>query len=219
VDGVIAVVDGPAVASGRFANDPEAIARQRELDPTLDHDNPLSEVYEDQIRAADLVVLNKVDLLSEADLARTLDMIVAALPRGVKVVRAREGRLDPGVLLGLQAAAEDDLAARPSHHDAEDGEHEHDDFESFIIAMSEIEAPTGVIARLEAAAITHDILRIKGFLAVRDKPLRLEVQGVGRRFRHTFERAWRPEETRQGHLVVIGRAGLDQAAIAALIAG
>ena len=219
VDGVIAVVDGPAVASGRFADDPEGIARQRELDPSLDHDNPLSEVYEDQIQAADLVVLNKVDLLSEADLARVLEMIGAALPRSVKVITAREGRLDLEILLGLQAAAEDDLAARPSHHDAEDGEHEHDDFESFIIPMAEIEAPAGLIPRLEAAAAAHDILRIKGFLAVRDKQLRLEVQGVGARFRHAFERAWAPEETREGHLVVIGRTGLDRAAIEALIAG
>src|SRR6187397_2143354 len=63
VDGVIAVVDGPAVAAGRFADDPEAVARQREADPSVEHDNPLAEVYEDQLMAADLIVLNKTDLI------------------------------------------------------------------------------------------------------------------------------------------------------------
>ena len=60
---MIAVVDGPAVAAGRFADDPEEVARQQAMDPSLDHDNPLSEVYEDQIQAADLVILNKTDLM------------------------------------------------------------------------------------------------------------------------------------------------------------
>ena len=70
VDGVIAVVDGPAVAAGRFADDPDAVARQREEDPSVEHDNPLSEVYEDQLQAADIVVLNKTDLLDDATLQR-----------------------------------------------------------------------------------------------------------------------------------------------------
>ncbi len=141
VDGVIAVVDGPAVAAGRFADDPAAVARQREADDQLDHDNPLAEVYEDQLQAADLVVLNKADLLDAATLGRVRDEIGAALPRAVRVVTAHEGRLDPAVLLGLHAAAEDDLASRPSHHDAEDGEHEHDDFESFVVALPRDRCP------------------------------------------------------------------------------
>jgi cobalamin biosynthesis protein CobW len=219
VDGVIAVVDGPAVAAGRFADDPEEVARQRAADPSLDHDNPLAEVYEDQIRAADLVILNKADLLDVDELARVLSMIGQTLPRAVKVVAARDGRLDLDVLLGLAAGAEDDLAARPSHHDAEDGAHEHDDFESFVVSFSEIEAPDELLARLEAVAAAHDVLRIKGFVPVRGKPLRLEIQGVGARFRQNFTRAWAPDEARDGHLVVIGRTGMDRAAIETLIAG
>jgi len=219
VDGVIAVVDGPAVAAGRFADDPAEVARQRAADPSLDHDNPLAEVYEDQIRAADLVVLNKTDLLDADDLARVLGMIDASLPRAVKVVTAKDGRLDLDVLLGLAAAAENDLAARPSHHDAEDGAHEHNDFESFLLPVDELSAAEDILPRLVAASATHDILRIKGFVAVRGKPLRLEIQGVGSRFRHSFTRPWANGEARDGHLVVIGRAGMDQAAIKTLIAG
>ena len=219
VDGVITVVDGPAVAAGRFTDDPDAVARQRAADPGLYHDNPLAEVYGDQLQCADLVILNKADLLDPATLARLLAEIGTALPRAVQVVAAREGRVDPAVLLGLHAGAEDDLAARPSCHDAEDGEHEHDDFESFVVALRETDAPDALTARLRAVVEAHDVLRIKGFAAVSGKSLRLAIQGVGGRFRQQFDRAWRPGEDRAGHVVVIGRTGLDRAAIEAGIRG
>jgi cobalamin biosynthesis protein CobW len=217
VDGVIAVVDGPAVAAGRFADDLEAIAAQRAADPSLEHDNPLAEVYEDQIQAADLIVLNKTDLLDDAELARVQADIARAIPRAVKVLPTREGRLDPAILLGLQAAAEDDLAARPSHHDAEDGAHEHDDFESFHVTLPEIDSPEALTARLVRAAEAHGVLRMKGFASVRGKPMRLAMQGVGARFRHSFDRPWAAGELRAGHVVVIGQTGMDRAAIEAAI--
>jgi cobalamin biosynthesis protein CobW len=218
VDGVIAVVDGPAVAAGRFADDPEAVAAQRALDPTLDHDNPLAEVYEDQLSAADLVVLNKTDLLTPAEVSELLGQIASALPRAVKVVPAREGHIDLGILLGLQAAAETDLDARPSHHDGLD-DHEHDDFESFVVPVATISDPEAFVGRLKSVVEAHDVLRMKGFLEVAGRPMRLEVQGVGARFRHQFDRPWSPSEPRAGHLVVIGRTGLDRDAISAGIRG
>jgi cobalamin biosynthesis protein CobW len=219
VDGVIAVVDGPAVAAGRFADDPAAVARQRAEDPSVDHDNPLAEVFEDQIHAADLVVLNKADLVAPDALRGLQSQLAGKLARSVKLVAAREGRLDPAVLLGLTAAAENDLANRPSHHDAQDGEHEHDDFESFVVTLPEIDVPDALLDRLQAVSATHDILRIKGFAAIRGRPLRLSVQGVGGRFRHEFDQPWKPGVQRAGHLVVIGRAGLDRDAITASIIG
>jgi cobalamin biosynthesis protein CobW len=219
VDGVIAVIDGPAVAAGRFADDPAAVGRQRAEDASVEHDNPLAEVYEDQLQAADLVVLNKSDLLDDAALRWLRGQIGSAVPRAVKVVAAHEGRVDPAVLLGLSAAAEDDLAARPSHHDAVDGAHEHDDFESFAVALPEIASPEELVARLHGAAEAHGILRMKGFAVVRGKPMRLVVQGVGTRFRHHFDRKWGDGETRAGAIVVIGETGLDRAAITAAIQG
>jgi len=217
VDGVIALVDAPAVAAGRFADDPAEVARQRAADPSLDHDNPLAEVFEDQLGAADLVVLNKADLLGPGDLERLEAEIIAAVPRAVKVVHTTEGRLDTSILLGLAAAAETDLASRPSHHDAMDGEHEHDDFESFVVPIGEIGLPEAWVAGLRRVAEQHDVLRMKGFAAVQGKPMRLLVQGVGGRFRQEFDRAWRPGEARSGGVVVIGQAGLDRPAIAAAI--
>ncbi len=213
VDGVVTVVDGPAVAAGRFADDPVAVARQRAEDPSVEHDNPLAEVYEDQLFAADLVVVNKADLLDAPALARLSAEIAGMTPRAVKVVHAREGQVDIAVLLGLSAAAEDDLAARKSHHDAMDGAHEHDDFESFSVALPPCESPEALVSLLRSVAETHDVLRMKGFAEVHGRSLRLAVQGVGGRFRHEYDREWPAGEVRQGRLVVIGQAGLDRAAI------
>lgn len=218
VDGVIAVVDGAAVAAGRFADDPEALAAQRTDDTSIDHDNPLEEVYEDQLLCADMIVLNKTDLMSAADVQRVANDIKTAIPRAVKVVETESARIDPAVLLGLGAAAEADLAARPSHHDNET-EHDHDDFETFIVHIPEIAAPDEILERLAQAAETHDILRVKGFAGVKGKPMRLLVQGVGSRIQQQFDRAWRADEPRQGRIVVIGQKGLDREAIARSIAG
>jgi len=218
VDGVVAVVDGAAVAEGRFADNPVAIAAQRAADPSVDHDNPLAEVYEDQLLAADLVVLNKSDLLDEEETQRLRAEIGAVLAPGVKVVSVREGRLDPRILLGIGAAAEDDLDARKSHHDAEDGAHEHDDFESFVLPLRDATSADALIEHLRSVAEAHGVLRIKGWASVAGKPLRLVVQGVGNRFRHQFDRPWEAGEAREGRLVVIGQTGLDRAAITAAMA-
>ncbi len=216
VDGVIAVVDGSAVADGRFADNPAAVAAQRAADASVDHDNPLEEVFEDQVLCADMVVLNKTDLLDAGGIAAVRATIAAASSRP-RVVEARHGKLDPAILLGLGAAAEDDLANRPSHHDNED-DHDHEDFESFVVAMPEQASADGVSQRLAVIAAEHDILRIKGFVAVRGKAMRLLVQGVGPRFSQNFEGPW-GDKPRAGALVVIGEKGLDRAAIERALVG
>lgn len=217
VDGVVAVVDAAAVAAGRFADDLDKLAAQRAADPSVDHDNPLEEVYEDQLACADLVVLNKTDLVDETTRARLEDEIRAAIPRAVKIVATQAGRIDAAALLGLGAAAEDDLAARPSHHDAEP-DHDHDDFESFSVALAPIREPDDFLRKLAGLAERHDVLRIKGFVEVTGKPMRLLVQGVGTRFEKSFDRPWRPDEARAGRLVVIGQKGLDADALRAELA-
>ncbi len=216
VDGVIAVVDGPALAAGRFAEDPAALASQRAADAALDHDSPLAELFEDQIACADLVVLNKIDRMSDAE-RKKATAAIAARPRAVKMVTAAFGAIDLSILLGLGAESESDLAARPSHHDGEDG-HDHDDFESFTVEVPPVASPDAIADRLRSVAERHDILRIKGFLAVAGRDMRLLLQGVGARLNHHYDRAWGPGEPRVGRLVVIGQKGLDRAAIAASIA-
>jgi cobalamin biosynthesis protein CobW len=213
VDGVIAVIDAAAVAAGRFADDPEAVARQRAADPSLDHDNPLEEVFEDQLLCADLVVLNKRDLLDDAARAAVERTLGPNLRPGVKVVSAENGRVPIAALLGIDAGAEDDVANRKSHHDAEGGEHDHDDFTSFVVDLPPVGDTTALLAGLRDTVARHDILRVKGFLDVPGKARRQVVQGVGDRFQTYFDRDWRPAERRRSALVVIGRTGLDRVAI------
>ncbi|MDQ6704180.1 MAG: cobalamin biosynthesis protein CobW [Pseudomonadota bacterium] len=217
VDGVIAVVDGKAVADGRFADDPARLARQRQADPSIAHDNPLEEVFEDQVLCADLIVLNKADLIDLPEQRRIAADIAALIPRGVKIVPAREGKIDPAILLGLGAAAEDDLAARPSRHDGSIA-HDHDDFDSAVFEIGSIEDSDALLRQLTEIATRHDVLRIKGFVEVRGKPVRLLVQGVGIRLQKRFDRPWRPGEPRRGRLVIIGEKGLDKMSIAKLLA-
>jgi cobalamin biosynthesis protein CobW len=217
VDGVIAVADGAAVSEGRFADEPAKLAAQREADTAIIHENPLEEVYEDQLLCADLVVLNKTDLLTADAIRRVTANIRATVPRAVKIVPTCDGRLDPAILLGLTAAVEDDLAQRPSHHDGEDG-HDHDDFDSFVVEMPATSDPAGLITRLAAVAEQFNVLRMKGFIEVTGKPMRLLVQGVGQRFRQHFDTPW-ANGVRRGQLVVIGEKGLDRAAITASLAG
>jgi cobalamin biosynthesis protein CobW len=140
----------------------------------------------------------------------------ATIPRAVKIVETRDGRIDPNILLGLAAAAEDDLAQRPSHHDAEEG-HDHDDFESFVVDIPATSDPAGLLTRLAAIAEAFGVLRIKGFVEVSGKPMRLLVQGVGKRFRQHFDRPWKQGDDRRSRLVVIGEKGLDRDAIVAAL--
>jgi len=216
VDGVVAMIDAEAVAAGRFAHDEAALSEARLADPTLDHDTPLEELFEEQLGCADLVVLNKTDLIDAATLAQVEASLAEHLRPGVKVIHARQGALDPAVLLGLGVAAEDDLDSRKSHHEGED-DHDHDDFDSFVVrggAVADVEALT---AGLLGAFKAHDILRLKGVVAVAGKPARLIVQAVGPRIQTYFDRPWRDGEARASSLVVIGEKGLDQAAIAPVI--
>ena len=210
VDGVIAVIDAPAVASGRFADDPDAVQAERQADQALDHDSPLEEVFEDQILCSDLIVLNKTDALDQAELASVRAEIARVAP--VKTIDSVHGAVDVRVVLGLGAAVEDHIESRKSHHDQEEG-HDHDDFDSFVVDLAPVSDPETLEARIRTATQVHDILRIKGFVHVPGKDMRHVVQGVGGRIQRYYDRPWRADEERRGQLVVIGQKGIDRTAI------
>ncbi len=218
VDGVIAVVDAPAVAAGRFADDPDRVQEMRESDEALDHHSPLEEVFEDQLLCADLVLMNKADLLDDGTRRTAGDIVRREVRPGVKIVETVGGAIDLSVLLAMNAAAEDDLAARPSHHDADD-DHDHDDFESFVVSLGDVADPEALEGRIADATLAHDILRVKGFVHVPGKPMRHVVQAVGPRIQRYFDRPWRDGEARRSELVVIGETGLDRDAIRRLLIG
>ncbi len=215
VDGVITLADAEAVAAGRFAGD---VLSQAALQAT--HDTPLGEVFEDQIACADIVLLSKADLAGDAGVAAARAVIeaeVAEKGRGrLPILAMTEGVIDPRVILGLHAAAEDDLGARPSHHDGEDG-HEHDDFNSIVVTMGEVSDPVALTAAIQGLAREMNILRVKGYVAVTGKPLRMLVQAVGERVRVQYDRPW-GAQARASHLVVIAeQADIDEAAIRAVL--
>ncbi|HWM32007.1 MAG TPA: cobalamin biosynthesis protein CobW [Methyloceanibacter sp.] len=218
VDGVVAVVDGAALADGQVSGDLDALARQRAADSALDHDDPIEEVFEDQIACADLVVLNKRDLLDEAGIEKALAAVAAALPRAVSIVTVADGKVDPAALLGLGVGTEDDIDNRMTHHDLE-LEHDHDDFDSFVVKLPETADPALLARRIADLAGDQKVLRVKGFVAVTGKPMRLLIQAVGPRVSHYYDRPWRTAEPRQGSLVVIGLKGLDREAVTKSLSG
>ena len=203
VDGVIALADAEAVASGRFAPDVAAVDAQRLADDSIDHETPLSEVFEDQISCADVILLTKPDLAGPDGLAKAREMISAEAPKALPMIEVAEGDVDARVILGLGAAAEDDLDARPSHHD-DHHDHDHEDFDTIVVDLPEMESPGALVGRITTLARNHNILRVKGYIAIQDKPMRLLVQAVGARIRHQYDRPWGVDEDRTGHLVVIG---------------
>ena len=202
VDGVIALADAEAVADGRFAPNVEAVDAQRLADDSLDHETPLSEVFEDQISCADIVLLTKADLTDQAGMYKAKAIIAQEAPRPLPVVEVSEGVVDPRVILGLEAAAEDDLEARPSHHD-EPHDHDHEDFDSIVVAIDDIEDVEAFKEKVAALALEQNILRVKGYGVVKDKPMRLLVQAVGTRVRAQFDRPWGMDDVKQGRMVVI----------------
>ena len=217
VDGVIALADAEAVAAGRFAPDVAAVDAQREADDSLDHETPLSEVFEDQVSCADIILLTKPDLAGPDGVAQAKAIIAAEAPRPLPVIEVAEGAVDPRVILGLEAAAEDDMEARPSHHDAHD-DHEHDDFDSIVVDIPELADPADLVRVIETLANENNILRVKGYASVAGKPMRLLVQAVGARVRHQYDRPWKPGEPRSGRLVVIAEHDdIDPAAIRAVL--
>jgi cobalamin biosynthesis protein CobW len=206
VDAVITVVDCDAVADGRFASDPAAVDALRLEDENLDHETPLQELFEDQLACADLVILNKSDLVTPAQYQQTIDLINQELPRSVKIVTSDRGIVDVDTILGLNAAVEDHLEDRPSHHDTEEDHDHDDDINSINLVLDRAFDPEQLRQKLELLVKEQEIYRIKGFVSVPNKPMRLVIQGVGNRFEQFYDRPWRTDERRQTKLVFIGHS-------------
>jgi cobalamin biosynthesis protein CobW len=206
VDAVVALVDGPAVLAGQFADDPAAVEQQRQADPNLDHDRPLRELFEDQLAAADLVIVSKADELTPAELEQVRAQVTALTHPAVKVISAVRGELAFDVVLGLARAAEDHIDERHTHHDddhEEGKEHSHELFDTIVVRPPTLER-AALLRGLEAVVREHEVYRAKGFAAIEGKPMRLVVQGVGQRFDSYFDRPWTSDEKRVTELVFIG---------------
>ena len=233
VDAVLTVVDADGLATGQIC-DRERVQKQREADEELDHETPIEALFEDQLSCADLVVLTKPDLVAPARLAEIKATLQQRLRPHIRIVEAERGHLAPAVALGLAANAEDDLAHRPSHHDghhhhphdhSHDHDHDHpphdhahdDAIDSVALQPGPIANLKAYLQELAALCAAHEIYRVKGFLDIPGKPMRMVLQGVGKRFETYYDRPWRPDEVRQSYVVVIGahvKAALQPAPVA-----
>jgi cobalamin biosynthesis protein CobW len=232
VDGVVTVLDAAALAEGRIALDEEALEAQRAADEAMDHESPVEELFHDQLACADLVVLNKADLISEEALKDVQAKISADVRPSVHIVSSEKGTLPIEVLLGRESAAEDDMAARHEHHhhhhdddhddhDHDDDDHEdhhhhhhhHDDFESHVVPVGSFASLKDAEAKvLEAMAMTG-VLRIKGAVVIEGKAAPAMVQAVGPRVETWFAAG----ADGSGRLVVIGLKGLDLGGVKGLL--
>jgi cobalamin biosynthesis protein CobW len=205
VDGVVTVVDCHALGMGNLVGDLAALESQRADDPNLDHETPIEELFEDQLACADLVLLTKTDLVDDATLIKVKSWLKQELQPGVKVVTVKDGSISPDLLLGFNAAVEDDLDNRHSHHDHE-AEHEHDEnINSIELVLDQSFEPEALIQQLKELLVKQEIYRVKGFVNVSNKPMRLVLQGVGNRFDTFYDRLWTQGESRQTKLVLIGQ--------------
>jgi cobalamin biosynthesis protein CobW len=214
VDGVVTVVDAEAVADGRLARDPAALGAQLAADPAISHDDPIEELFADQLRCADLVVMAKAGLVAPAALDDAEATVRRRARGGTAIVRGGPGGLPADVVLGLAAATEGDMGGRESHHDLAGDEHDHDDFLSFVVEPPAAPSLDGLRERVISALAVPGVLRVKGHARVEAKAAPAAVQAVGPRVETWFA----PEAAGCG-LVVIGLRDMDRARIVAVLGG
>ncbi|MGP0128692.1 MAG: cobalamin biosynthesis protein CobW [cyanobacterium endosymbiont of Rhopalodia musculus] len=205
VDGVITVVDTQALVSGTLVMDSAALEAQRKADPNLEHETPIEELFKNQLACADLVLLTKIDLIGPLQFHQVRKWLEGELRLGVKVVSCNNGEINPNVLLGFNAAVEDNLKSRPSHPNQEEDHDHDDDINSVQVVLDQEFDLESLVNQLKKIIKTQEIYRIKGFVNVPSKPMRLVLQGVGNRFDTFYDRPWKFNELRQTRLVFIGR--------------
>lgn len=208
VDSVITVVDAVGVVTGELC-DRERVQKQRLADDTLDHETPIEELFLDQLACADLVLLSKTDLLEAERLEEVTTYVKTKARSTAKIIPMQNGLIANEVLLGIETAAEDDLDSRISIHERhhEEGKHHHhnDDVHTVLLEYAETADIKQLVKELKQRVSEQEIYRIKGFVNIPNKPMRMVLQGVGERFETYFDRPWQAHEERKTRLVVIGK--------------
>ncbi len=208
VDSVITLSDADAISAMRFASSPEAVNLQRLADDNIDHESPLSELFEDQVNCADIILLTKVDLVDKKKLKKAKNYINKVSQRDIPIIENLNGNIDPSLILDLEFESEKNLLARKSHHEEDHDEHDHQDFENFVLELEEVKDHKNFIKKIQSLLNKNNILRTKGYIAVRNKPMRLLIQAVGTRLRTQFDRMWNTKEVRKSKLVFIMQSNL-----------
>ncbi len=239
VDGVIMVADAAAIAEGTLATDPDEVQKQQENDESIEHVMPIAELFEDQLSAADVVVLSKTEGLAAPAIAAVQEQLRAHshLHKGVEVVvsplkfTANDTSPLAAQIVGGQQALGSLLNVGGNHgqghvHDEDDPEHSHDDFVSFAMsvpAMQRGQIP-GTQAAIEQILTQPGVIRVKGVIPVGDAAgeetaaVEWVVQAVGTRLQTFFRPRQSHPAPSAGNLVVIGLKHLEATAIEQLFA-
>ena len=195
VSGVVTVVDGEALAAGSVVGDPAALEAQRLADPNLDHLSDIQDLFEDQLEAADLVLLSRADCLN-ADQIESLRAQITGLTReGVSVIPMQRGEVPAALLLGLDRADSHD---HPDHdHDHDHHDHTHVAMQSAVLRWQGAVDRSALEARLREQISAQNLLRLKGRAWLPGNPFPLQIQAVGPRLECWFDTSapgQRPQE-------------------------
>lgn len=169
--------------------------RARAADETTGH------LVRSQLRAADLLVLNKTDLVDGAQLAQTRAWLRDMTGPSTAIVEASFGEVPVDVVLGVQPFA------RPARepHDHDHAGHDHPSFETWSWQGEAAIDGAGLVEAIRE--LPAGIVRAKGLLHLREDPAsRYVLQVVGRRFSVLPDRPWR-DDPPASQLVVIGLPG------------
>ena len=226
VNGVVTLVDGEALAAGSPVADPEALERQRQEDPNLDHITAIDELFRDQLQAADLVLVSRADCVDAGQLEGVKSDLRQRVRAGTALLPVRLGAVDPELVLGLERQLQADAHGDDhDHHDHDhnhDHDHEHHDHSHVAMVGSTVRV-TGALDRsalettLQALVREHQIVRLKGRAWLPGKALPLQIQMVGPRLNSWFEAAppnvWRPGEASGVDLVVLALMDSAEASV------
>ena len=216
VSGVVTVVDGEALARGEVVADVNLLEQQRADDPSLDHDDSIDELFDEQLEQADLVLISRADRLSDEQQRLAAQQLEsrAHFP-GVMSLPISNGQVDPELLLGLSRheAADPEPESHDDHHHHHD--HHHPELLSASLQLNGRWQQEGLESVLADAIETMGLLRLKGRIPIAGKVLPLQVQAVGRRLDCWFEADQASSD--QLNLVLIGRSP-DQGRLAAQLA-
>jgi G3E family GTPase len=165
-----------------------------------------AEEVQEQVAFADVILLNKIDLVTPETLTE-LEQKIRSMNALCKIHRTRDTAIAMDEILGVQAF---DLARALTIDPEFLGEEAHEHDESvYSIAIVEPGAADGAKLQAWIAELLRtqgrDIFRMKGILNIQGDDRRYVFQGVHMMFDGAPDRAWRAAETRKNELVFIGR--------------
>ena len=230
VQAVVTVVDGEALAAGHVVGDAEAVEAQRRADPSLDHLTALEELFDDQLQAADLVLVSRADRLTPEAAADVIGRIRDGARPGTGVLPMERGRIDPALVLdgpeihhhGHAPHGESGHHHHPDKHghnphadgrqDHNDHDHSHADIASVVLRRPGDWQRQDLEAWLAQLIREQPVLRLKGRLRQSGKALPLQIQAVGPRLECWYESEATPTAQEAGlELVLLIPASQQQA--------